>query len=184
MADRSETLRRIAALSDVATIWSDPVKRQAVVLLQDRIRQVEDLVERCRATLASLYGSMFPLNPLPVGLAALLEKFQYGKDIKGFVRAQLVAGAEVALALVRSHRPDVDFEAVSNGPPRGPSRTRTAMQGHYDAVGGPARKIADLLEKESARPNEEFGEPHTEKRKGKKKRREKKKSKLEILDFT
>ena len=180
MADRSEDLRKIASLSDVATIWSDPVKRQAIVLLQDRIRQVEDLVERCRAALASLYDSMFLLNPLPVGLTALLEKFQYWKDIKGFVRAQLVAGAEVALALVRSHHPNVDFETVSDGPPRGPSRTRTAMQGHYDAVGGPARKIADLLEKESAQPNEEFDEPYIEKKKGKKK---KKKSKIEILDF-
>jgi len=51
------------------------------------------------------------------------------------------------------------------------------MQGHYDAVGGPARKIADLLEKESTQSNEEFDDPHIEKRK------KKKKSKVEISDF-
>ena len=115
--DRVESLRRVAELSDAATLWHDPVKCQAVVLLQDRIRQVENLVERCRAALAALYDSMFPLNPLPVGLAALLEKFNYGKDIKGFIRSQIVAGAELALAFVRSHYPKVDFAAVANRPP-------------------------------------------------------------------
>lgn len=180
--DRVESLRRVAELSDAATLWHDPVKCQAVVLLQDRIRQVDDLVERCHAALASLYDSMFPLNPLPVGLAALLEKFNYGKDIKNFVRAQLVAGAEVALAFVRSHHPNVDFAAVAKGPPPG-RRKRTFMQGHYDAVESSANEIADLLVKESDESKEQPDEPQDD-RKGKKKRGgKKKKPRLEILDF-
>ena len=59
---------------------------------------------------------MFPLNPFPVGLSALLDRFNYGKDVSGFVRAQIVAGAELAFAFVRSHYPKVDFAAVVNGP--------------------------------------------------------------------
>ena len=175
-------MRRVAELSDAATLWHDPVKCQAVVLLQDRIRQVENLVERCRAALASLYDSMFPLNPLPVGLAALLEKFNYGKNIKNFVRAQLVAGAEVALAFVRSHHPNVDFAAVAKGPPPG-WRKRTFMQGHYDAVECSANEIADLLVKESDESKEQPDEPQDDRKGKKKKGGKKKKPRLEILDF-
>ena len=46
VADRVEALRNIAELSDAVTLWSDPAKREAITLLQDRIRQVEDLAER------------------------------------------------------------------------------------------------------------------------------------------
>ena len=161
------------------TLWSDP---EAVTRLQDHIRQVEDLVERCRGALALLHDSMFPLNPLPVGLAALLEKFNYGKDIKGFVHAQIVAGAELALAFVRSHHPNVNFVAVAKGPPPG-RRKVTFMQGHYEAVGRLAHAIADLLIKESEIIKEKSDEPQDDKKGKKKKEGKKKKPRLEILDF-
>ena len=119
-----EALRQLTELSDVVTLWSDPAKREAVTLLQDRIRQVEDLVERCRGALALLHDVMFPLNPLPAGLVALLESFRYGKDISGFVRAQIIAGAELVLAFVRSHYKKVDFAKVAIGPPVGKGRSQ------------------------------------------------------------
>ena len=72
VGDRVEALRKLADLSDVETLWSDLAKREAITLLQDRIRQVEDLIERCGCALAQLHDAMFPLNPMPVGLVALL----------------------------------------------------------------------------------------------------------------
>lgn len=181
-----EALRRIAELSDVVTLWSDPAKREAITLLQDRIRQVEDLVERCRGALALLHDVMFPLNPLPVGLVALLESFRYGKDISGFVRAQIVAGAELALAFVRSHYKKTDFAKVATGPPVG-KRQVTMMQTHYDAVGDAANKIADLLIKRSdemkERTDESQGDRKEKGRKKDSKKSSKKGGRLEILDF-
>ena len=129
------------------TLWSDRNKGYIVAFLQDRIRQVEDFFERCLATLALIYESMFPLNPVPVGLVALMQLFSYGAAIKGFVPAQLIAGAEMALALVRVHRPDVNLDIVMSGFPPGPAHVQ--MQGHYDAVKRPAARVVHLLEKES-----------------------------------
>jgi hypothetical protein len=133
VADRVEALRDIAELSDAVTLWSDPIKREAITLLQDRIRQVEDLAERCRGAFAQLHDAMFPLNPLPVGLVALLNSFRYGKDISMFAHSQIVAGAELALAFVRSHYKKTDFSKVATGPPVG-KRKVTMMQVHYNAV--------------------------------------------------
>ena len=90
---------------------------------------------------------MFPLNHAPVGLVALMQLFSYGAAIKSFVRAQLITGAEMALALVRVHRPDVNLDVVTSGFPPGPARVQ--MQGHYGAVGRPAARVVHLHEKES-----------------------------------
>ena len=129
---------------------------------------------------------MFPLNPLPVGLVALLESFRYGKDISGLVRSQIVAGAELALTFVRSHYPKVDFAKVATGPPVG-KRQITMMQVHYNAIREFAHKIADLLIKRSDEMKERTGESQGDK-KGKGKKKDPKKGskrggRLEILDF-
>ena len=186
VGDRVEALRNLADLSDVETLWSDPVKREAITLLQDRIRQVEDLIERCRGALAQLHDAMFPLNPMPVGLVALLKSFRYGKDISMYVRAQIVAGAELALAFVRSHYKKTDFAKVAIGPPVG-KRQVTMMQVHYNAVKDAANKIADLLIKRSDETKERTDKSQTD-RKGKGPKKDPKKGskrggRLEILDF-
>ena len=87
VAHLAGVLEKLAGLSKEITFWSDPTKREAVSLLQVRAQQVEDLVERCRRTLALLYNAMFPLNPVPIGLASLLEKFGHGQEVSNFVRA-------------------------------------------------------------------------------------------------
>ena len=186
VADRVEALRNIAELSDAVTLWSDPIKREAITLLQDRIRQVEDLAERCRGAFVQLHDAMFPLNPLPVGLVALLNSFRYGKDISMFAHSQIVAGAELALAFVRSHYKKTDFAKVATGPPVG-KRKVTMMQVHYNAVKDAANKIADLLIKRSDETKERTDDPQSD-RKGKGPRKDSKKAskkggRLEILDF-
>ena len=109
-----------------------------------RAQQIEDLVERCRNTLARLYDAMFPLNPVVVDIGSLLEKFGHGQEVTNSVRAQIAAGAEVALAFVRSRYPAVDFAAVATGP-LSEGRKVAIMESHYKTVKVPADKIADLL---------------------------------------
>ena len=104
VAHLAEVLKKLSQMSTEITFWSDPMKREAVSLLQVRAQQVEDLVERCRRTLALLYDAMFPLNPVPVGIGSLLGKFGHGQEVMNFVRAQITAGVKLARAFVRDRK--------------------------------------------------------------------------------
>ena len=144
VAHLAEVLRKLSDMSNEISFWSDPTKREAVALLQVRSQQIEDLVERCRNTLARLYDAMFPLNEVLVGIGPLLKKFGQGQEVMNSVRAQIAAGAEVALAFVRSRYPNVDFAAVADGP-LAEGRKVALMEGHYAAVKVPADRIVELL---------------------------------------
>ena len=103
-----------------------------------------------------------------------------------FARSQIVAGAELALAFVRSHYKKTNFSKVATGPPVG-KRQVTMMQVHYNAVKDAANKIADLLIKRSDETKEWTDESQSDKKgKGPKKdskRGSKKGGRLEILDL-
>ena len=47
----------------------------------------------------------------------MLERFREGDALKEIVHAQLVAGANVALAYVRLHRPNLPLERLMGGLP-------------------------------------------------------------------
>ena len=74
---------------------------------------------------------MFSLNEQPQGLVALLKKFRKGKAIKKFVREQLISGANVALAFVRSHLPHLDLKRIALGPSPLPGGGPMPMEEHY-----------------------------------------------------
>ena len=184
IAHLAEVLRKLSEMSTEVTFWSDPVKCEAVSLLQVRAQQIEDLVERCRKTLALLYDAMFSLNPVPVGIGSLLEKFGHGQEVMNFVRAQIAAGDELVLAFIRSRYPNVDFPAVATGPLT-EGRNVTIMKSLYKVVSDPADKIADILirRSEECRSTAEdcLDDP---KGKGKKKKKTKKsRGRLNIGDF-
>ena len=67
---------RVNALTDLAqpheVFWSDKSKAAVIVQFQDRVQQVRLFFERCRACLAMVYSTMFPLNPQPETLLALM----------------------------------------------------------------------------------------------------------------
>ena len=73
----------------------------------DRTWRAAFLLEGCRKTLWHIHRVYFPHNGQPHELATLLERFREGDALKEVVDAQLVAGANVALAYVRLHRPNV-----------------------------------------------------------------------------
>jgi hypothetical protein len=59
----------IAALESssggVETFWSEPRRRNAIVLLQDRAQHIGEAVDGCRKALTTMHSVMLPRNPLP-----------------------------------------------------------------------------------------------------------------------
>jgi hypothetical protein len=60
---------RITALErsskGVETFWSDPRRRSAIVLLQDRDQHIGEAVDGCRKSLTTMHSVMLPRNLLP-----------------------------------------------------------------------------------------------------------------------
>ena len=97
-----------------------------------------------------IYNTMFPRNPTLKDFTELMGKFSHVTDIHNFVKLQLVAGAKIALAWVRVHKPTLDIDAISQGFPAQQGRRGVRMVHHYDAAHEPAiRMIRRLLEADS-----------------------------------
>jgi hypothetical protein len=116
-------------------------------VLQDQISQASSLAESSRASLALVHQVMFPLNNQPEGLSDLLNHFENGEAIYGFVREHLQCGVLVALSFVRVHYPEVDMELLKRLP-QTPSG-RVDMVAHYSAYKGTADYIARQIITES-----------------------------------
>jgi hypothetical protein len=60
--------KRIAALDkvskDVSSLWADPRRHSAIVLLQDRAQHIGEAVDGCQKSLMTMYSVMLPRNPL------------------------------------------------------------------------------------------------------------------------
>jgi len=116
---------RLNTLCDVASrvapsFWSDRSKGYVLGLLQDRVEQVSEFIESCRSALALVHDVLFPLNPAPQGLAALMRMFCHDEAVYDYVQEQLIAGAKAAMAFVRVHHPGIDLKVIGRGPPPAP----------------------------------------------------------------
>ena len=98
-----------------------------------------------------VYDELFPLDPAPEGIVALLNKLRNRKAVHEFVRMQLVAGAKVALAFVRIHYPPIDLQPVGRGPPAPLDGRMVEMRTHYAVAAAPAENIIRIVEMEDAR---------------------------------
>jgi hypothetical protein len=71
---------RIVALErssgGVETFWSDPRRRSAIVLLQDRAQHIGEAVDYCRKPLTTIYSVILPRNPLPGTFPQMLAIFR------------------------------------------------------------------------------------------------------------
>jgi hypothetical protein len=56
---------------------------------------------------------MFPLNPVPPMLLALMSNFRNAERVYALVRNQLLVGAETSFAFVLSQHPSLDLEAIA-----------------------------------------------------------------------
>ena len=73
----------LGALSEPHEVfWTDTAKAAIVVQFQDRVDQVQVFFEKCRDSLAMVYQTMFPLNPQPESLLALMAKFKNHVEVQ------------------------------------------------------------------------------------------------------
>ena len=130
-----------ASLGIANDFWTDNKRSHTLALLQDRVSEVDKFVECCCSALALIYNAMFPRNPQPLGLAALMKAFMNGEAIHKFIKVQLVAGAKVALSWVRVHHPRINLDNISQSLPAPLGGGLIPMAPHYAAAREPARRI-------------------------------------------
>jgi hypothetical protein len=63
ISEQIATLERSS--EGVKSFWSDPRRRRAIVLLQDRAQHIGEAVDDCRRSLTTMHSVMLPRNPLP-----------------------------------------------------------------------------------------------------------------------
>jgi hypothetical protein len=95
---------RIAALEraskDSDTLWVDPRRRNAIVLLQNRVHHIGEAVDGCQKSLTTMYSVMLPRNPPPESFNQLLDVFRSSQRIHRLIELNLVAGANFALGWI------------------------------------------------------------------------------------
>ena len=122
------------------------------MLLQDRVGYVQSLIEKFRATLSSVYRTLFPLNPPVETLSGLWEEFATPRRVKVLVREQTIGGARLAFAFTRAHYPSIDLRRIGGAYANLPDAQRPHMEGHMDAAIEPAMSLVGfVLDDEEAR---------------------------------
>jgi hypothetical protein len=58
VAERNAALEKMS--TDFETLWSDPQRRSAIVLLQDRAQHIGESVDGCRRALTTMHSVMLP----------------------------------------------------------------------------------------------------------------------------
>jgi hypothetical protein len=139
VAERIAALEKV--LKDTTSLWADPRRRSAVVLLQDRARHIGEAVDGCQRSLMTMYSVMLPRNPLPGSFKQLLDVFKSSQQIHRLIELNLVAGANFALGWIRKWHPRLNYSSMSlSYPPEG-----VRLQVHIDAMLQPARRIIARL---------------------------------------
>jgi hypothetical protein len=80
VGETRQVSERIAALEKssegVESLWSDPRRHRAIVLLQDCAQHIGEAVDGCRRSLTNMYSVMLPHNTLPGSFPQLLDVFR------------------------------------------------------------------------------------------------------------
>ena len=95
-----------------------------------------------------VHKALFPLDRQPRGLSALLSRFCNGEAAQGFIRPQLVSGAQYALALVRRRHPYLVLTGIERVPAR-PDGEPTSLEAHYQDVEDATVTLVDKLERDT-----------------------------------
>jgi hypothetical protein len=144
VAERNTALEK--ASEGIDSLWSDPRRCRAIVLLQDRAQHIGEAVDGCRRSLTTMYSFMLPRNPLPGSFPLLLDTFRSSQRIHRLIELNLVAGANFALGWVRKWHPRLSYSSMSlSYPPCGAS-----LRVHLENTLQPARRIIARLLREDA----------------------------------
>jgi hypothetical protein len=143
VTERNAALEKMSAGCE--TLWSDPRRRSAIVLLQDRAQHIGESVDGCRRALTTMHSVMLPRNPLPPTFPLLLDTFRSSQRIHRLIELNLVAGANFALGWIRKWQPRLNYSSMSLSYPPGGASLRV----HLESTLQPARRIiARLLQED------------------------------------
>jgi hypothetical protein len=134
------------ASEGIDSLWSDPRRHRAIVLLQDRAQHIGEAVDGCQRSLTTMYSVMLPRNPLPGSFLQLLDSFRSSQRIHRLMELNLVAGANFALGWTRKWHPRLNYSSMSLSFPSGGASLRV----HLEATLQPARSIIARLLREDA----------------------------------
>jgi hypothetical protein len=131
---------RIAALEkvskDASSLWANPRRPSAIVLLQDRAQHIGEAVDGCRRSLTTMYSVMLPWNPLPGSFPQLLDTFRSSQRIHRLIELNLVAAANFALGWIRKWHPRLNYSSMSLGFPLGELGCESIWMLHFNRQGG------------------------------------------------
>jgi hypothetical protein len=129
------------------TLWSDPRRRSAIVLLQDRAQHIGESIDGCRRALMTMHSVMLPRNPLPATFPLPLDTFRSSHRIHRLIELNLVVGANFALGWICKWHPKLNYSSISLSLAPG----RTSLRVHMESTLQPARRlVARLLEADAA----------------------------------
>jgi hypothetical protein len=128
VSERTAALKKASEGTD--SLWSDPRRRRAIVLLQDRAQHIGEAVDGCQTSLTTMYSIMLPRNPLPRDFRQLLETFRTSQRVHLLIKLNLIAGANFALGWMRKWHPRLNYDSMSQELPPG----RATLGVHMDAT--------------------------------------------------
>jgi hypothetical protein len=142
---------RIMALEKASqgtdSLWSNPRRRRAIVLLQDHAQHIGEAVDGCQTSLTTMYSVMLPRNPPSGSFRQLLETFRTSQRVHLLIKFNLIAGANFSLGWMRKWHPRLNYDSTPQDLPPG----RATLGVHMDATLQPARRIISRLLQEDAR---------------------------------
>jgi hypothetical protein len=144
VVERIASLERVS--KDTNSLWADPWRRSAVVLLQDHAQHIGEPVDGCQILLTTMYSVMPPRNPPLENFKQLLDAFRSSQRIHRLIELNLVAGANFALGWIHKWHPRLNYSSMSLSFPPGGVKLRV----HMDATLQPARRIIARLLREDA----------------------------------
>jgi hypothetical protein len=141
VTERNAALEKMSA--GVETLWSDPRRRKAIVLLQDRAQHIGESVDGCRRALVTMHSVMLPRNPLPATFPLLLDTFRSSQRIHRLIEQNLMAGANFALGWIHKWYPRLNYSTMSLSLAPGGASLRVHMENTLQPT---RRLVARLLE--------------------------------------
>jgi hypothetical protein len=145
VTERSAALEKMSA--GIETLWSDPRRRSAIVLLQDHAQHIGESVDGCRRALTTMHYGMLSRNPLPATFPLLLDTFRSSQRIHRLIELNLVAGANFALGWIRKWHPKLNYSSMSLSLAPGGASLRVHMENTLQPA---QRLVARLLEADEA----------------------------------
>jgi hypothetical protein len=145
VTERNAALEKMSV--GIETLWSDPRRCHAIVLLQDHAQHISESVDGCRRALITMHSVMLPRDPLPGSFPLLLDTFRSSQRIHRLIELNLVAGANFSLGWMRKWHPRLNYSSMSLSLAPGGASLRV----HVESTLQPARRIiARLLRADAA----------------------------------